>query len=91
MFVSVTMRYREAFESCIQENILQPKYPGSKTITRSKGVNIVSYLTGRSIDEDDHFRFWVKSRGFKVMDYPALGLQNILCVPAKKKVCSYFI
>lgn len=65
---------------------MRGKKAGSKTITRSKGDRIVSFLTGRSTSEDAHFRFWVKSRGFKLMDYPALGLKDILCIPVKTKV-----
>ena len=60
---------------------------GIKTITSTKGDRIISNLSGRYSEEDAHFRFWVKSREFKLMDYPALGFQNILCMPSKTKVC----
>ena len=80
------MRHREAFEKYIHCNFLQGKKAGSKTVTRSKGDRIVSFLMGRPVEEDAHFKFWVKSREFKLMDYPALGLSNILCMPAKAKV-----
>ena len=59
------------------------KKAGSNTITRAKGERIVAYLLGRSVEKDAHFRFWVK---FRLMDYPALGLKDILCVPVKTKV-----
>ena len=62
------------------------KKAGSKTITCAKGDQIVAYLLGRSVDKDAHFRFWVKSCAFQRMDYPALGLKDILCVAAKTKV-----
>ena len=29
------------------------------------------------------FKFLVKSHGFRLMDYPVLGLSNVLCLPAK--------
>lgn len=42
----------------------------NKTITCNKGDRIVLFLT----DEDAPFRYWVKSREFKLMDYPAQKL-----------------
>ena len=59
-------------------------------LTRSRGAEIVAYLSGDHAGETSaHFKFWVKSRGFLLMDYPVLGLSNVLCLPAKpqKKVC----
>ena len=55
-------------------------------VTRSRGAEIATYLAG-SVDavQDAHFKFWVKSRGFKLMDYLVLGLKNVLCLLAKKK------
>ena len=85
------MPHQDAFDAYIQENLLQTKKAGSKTIARSKGDRIVSFLLGKSTSEDAHFKFWVKSRAFQLMDYPALGLKNILCMPAKTKVRVYSI
>ena len=81
-----TTDHRDAFEEYIKSSFLNGKNPGSKTLTRSKGERVTQFLLGRSNEEDAHFKFWVKSREFKLMDYPALGLHNILCVPAKSKV-----
>lgn len=80
------MGHREAFEKYIKSNFLSRKNAGSKTMTRSKGDRVVRFLTARCEDEDAHFKHWVKTREFRLMDYPALGLRNILCVPAKAKV-----
>ena len=42
---------------------------GSKVITRTKGAKITAYLSGLKSVEDANFKFWVKSRGFKLMHY----------------------
>lgn len=78
--------HRDAFQEYLQEKFIQGKNAGSKTVTRSKGERVRSFLTGKSTGEDAHFKFWVKSRAFRLMDYPALGLKDILCMPAKAKV-----
>ena len=41
---------------------------------------IMAYLSAG----DPHFKFWVNSLGFRLLDYLALGLRNVLCLPAKK-------
>ena len=79
------MSHREIFDKYVRGNFLQAKV-SSKTISCSKGDRIVACLTGRAVNKDAHFRFWVKSREFKLMDYPTLGLKNIVCIPAKAKV-----
>ena len=73
------------------EIFLLTKKAGSKTICPSKGDKIISFLSGESTGEDTHFRSWVKSCGFRLMDYPALGLKNILCMPANVKACSFML
>ena len=59
------------------------KKAGSKVVSRAKGRKIVALLKGTCADSDPRLKFWVKSRKFSLMSYPALGL---LCLPAKKKV-----
>ena len=35
---------------------------------------------------DPHFKIRAKSLGFRLLDdYPALGLRNVLCLPARRK------
>ena len=80
------MVHREAFEKWTKEAFLSGKKVGSKVLTRSQGELVKSFLSGAAPAKDDHFKFWVKSRGFRVTDYPTLGLHNILCIPAKRKV-----
>lgn len=80
------MGHREAFEKYIKSNFLSGKNTGSKTMTRSKGGRVVHFLMARCEDEDAYFKYWVKTCEFRLMDYPVLGLRNILCVPVKAKV-----
>ena len=67
------------------DSFLSGKKPGSKLITRAKGNKIVALLKGTCKDSDHHLKFWVKSRKFSLMSYPALGLSDVLCLPARKK------
>ena len=78
-------RHREEFERFVEESFVKEKKSGSKVITRSHGDKIVACLKGLSA-VDAHLKFWVKSRGFRVMDCPTLGLMDVLCLPAKTKV-----
>ena len=75
---------REKFEAFCQE-----KFGGtstSKTITKSKGDQIIKFLSGAVSVPDPMFKHWVIKKGFKLVDYPVLGLKQVLCIPAKKKV-----
>ena len=85
---------REAFEAFVKSSFVQTKKTGSKVLTRSRGAEIVAYLSGdggkTSTSISAHFKFWVKSRGFWLMDYPVLGLSNVLCLPAKPQKKVYY-
>ena len=79
---------RKAFEEYITNSFEKKK--GSKVISREKGKEIAAYLSVADKDHkvtvkaDPHFKFWVKSRGFRLLDYPALGMKNVLYA------CSYY-
>ena len=78
---------QEAFEDHVKRTFVDHKKIGSKVMTRSRVAEISAYLLGSKEADDAHFKFWVKSRGFCLMDYLVLGLKKVLCLPAKKKVC----
>ena len=81
------MENREAFNQYVQENYMDIMHKGSKTITRNKGAKIISALEETEASCcDSHFKHWIKTRGFQLMDYPTLGLRNVLCLPCKNKV-----
>ena len=71
---------RAAFQHFVWKNFVETKKNGSKVITRSRGAEITAYLSGSKSVEDAHFKFWVKSRGFNLVEYPVLGLKNVLCL-----------
>lgn len=81
------MADREQFDAFCRETFDVPR---SKTISRQKGERIVAHLKDRSIAEDKHFKFYVKSRKFELLQYPSLGLTDVLCVPAQEKVRYFF-
>ena len=64
-----------AFDDFIIHNFVEKRKNWSKLITRTKGVEITAYQRGLKSVEDAHIKFWVKSRGFTLMDYPMLGLR----------------
>ena len=37
-------------------------------------------------DYTPKFRHWVKSKGFQLISHSALGLKDVLCIPAKTSV-----
>jgi hypothetical protein len=86
---------RELYQRYCEEKFLASSST-SKTICAEKGRRIIKLLTNNlqdndaadSSDVDDGARFkcWVKTRGFKLISYTPLGLTNVLCLPAKKKV-----
>lgn len=80
------MEHCSAFQKWLATKFPIEKKTGSKVITRSRGEDIRAYLSGATEAKDAHFKFWVKSRGFRVMNFPALGLKDVLCLPAKTKV-----
>ena len=65
----------------------------SKTITKTKGMKIVNVLKGEMEASNycPKFTHWVKQRGFKLVSHPSLGLNDVLCLPAKHKVSLYFV
>ena len=69
------MAHCGSFERFLKSKYLDEKAGStSKVMTKSRGAEIVEFLKGKGEKLcDAHFKFWVKSRGFRVMDYPALG------------------
>ena len=67
--------------------------PKSKTVTASKGKKIVAVLKGAPESETycPKFRHWVRRRGFKLVSHSALGLCDVLCLPAKKPVSVLYV
>ena len=79
---------RQRFEEFCRVTFIENDSKGSKTITRAKGEKIIKLLN-KDGDQEDYspkFRHWVKTRGFQLVSHSALGLKNVLCIPAKTDV-----
>ena len=85
---SQIMDQKEKFNLYCKERYLV-KSLNSKTVSREKGEKVVKHLKGElpAIDTDAVFKHWISRKGFKLVDYPPLGLKDVLCLPAKNKVC----
>ena len=64
--------------------------PNFQLITEAKAKRIRKVTRGgpSARAETAHFRFYVKSKGFSVVDLPLLGLSGVLCAPATKVSCN---
>ena len=96
--MSLMEEQREIFEKFCVEHYggfrnSSSSCPKSKTVTRAKGESIVKVLKGNHGPSDftPQFKHWVKQRGFKLISYQSLGLKDVLCLPAKKKVSRIFM
>ena len=56
------------FDDFITHNFVEKRKNGSNVITRTIGAEITAYLSRLKSMENTHFKFWVKSHCFKVMD-----------------------
>jgi hypothetical protein len=83
------MEHREAFSVWLEKTFSAEKKVGSKVLTRRQVEEVKAYLCGAAPAKDAHFKHWVRSRGFRLVDYPVLGLHNVVCLPAKTKVNVY--
>ena len=63
----------------------------SQLISEEKAMRIRRVLAsgdGKHARVDSpRFRFYVRSKGFAVIDLPVLGMKEVLCVPAPKVRC----
>ena len=79
---------REKFEVFIREKYIDGDSKKSKTVTKDKLQKITNCLKNDPCAREycPKFTHWVKQRGFSLMNYGALGLKDILCLPARSKV-----
>ena len=79
---------KQKFEEFCKDTFMDGDSKGSKTISRAKGENIIKLLKkeGDMNDYTPKFRHWVKSKGFQLISHSALGLMDVLCIPAKTSV-----
>ena len=84
MGIAAVRRMKEKF-SLLSVNPGDGSGPGgctrSKTITTGKGEMIANVYPA-SLHYSSKLRHWVKQRGFKLISHLALGLRDVLCLPA---------
>lgn len=74
--------FRRNFQRWVQMNYGENSR--TKTITRNKYNKICRYLLGEPLVETDaKFRFWVKSKGFRIVQSEDMSLYGTLYVPVK--------
>ena len=72
---------KDDFRQCLDS---LTRKPNSQLITDEKAGRIRRVLSGNGDAESARFRFYVKSKGFAIVDLPILGLSRVLCAPASK-------
>ena len=97
--VSFSLSASTEMSTCSKEafkDYLRASFPPDAKRSRSALVHkvfcdkIVSYLKGDEVsngksNEEKHFRHYVKKTGFKLLDFPAVGLRDALVVPVKEE------
>ena len=80
---------RETFDAFIRAKYMEGDTKKSKTVTKAKLQKITQCLKNDPCTSEfsPKFKHWVKQRGFSLLSYGALGLKDVLCLPARKKVC----
>ena len=81
-------KQKQMFEKLCKDTFMDGDSKGSKTISRAKGENIIRLLKkeGDMNDYTPNFSQWVKRKGFQLISHSALGLKDVLCIPAKTSV-----
>ena len=73
--------FRQNFQAWVDANY--GEHSRTKTITRAKYDKICRYLMGDDVETDAKFRFWVKSKSFRIVQHKFNPSIVILCVPIR--------
>ena len=73
--------FRRQFQKWVELNYGENSR--TKTITQGKYNKICRYLLNEEIETDAKFRFWVKSKGFRIIALEDDPTRGVLCVPVK--------
>ena len=65
----------------VPHSILKSKT--SPVLKDDKYETVINFLKHPSSSKDKHFRHWVKSKQFQMMDLPGLGIKDAVVVPGK--------
>ena len=82
------MDQRKKFEVFVREKYIDGDSKKSKTVIKEKLQKITNCLKNDPCAREycPKFKHWVKQRGFSLMNYGALGLKDVLYLPARSKV-----
>ena len=80
--------HREMMDKVLQ-SILKSKT--SPVLKDDKYEAVINFLKHPSSCKDKHFRHWVKSRQFQMMDLPGLGIKDAVVIPGKGTKSSAFL
>jgi len=77
---------KEKFDAFVTKKYIEKE---DKTLSRSKLQKVVNCLKKHQCIDGycPKVKHWVKQRGFTLINYKALGLNEVLCLPARVKVC----
>ena len=79
---------REMMDKVLQ-SILKSKT--SPVVKDDKYEAVINFLKHPSTCKDKHFRHWVKSKQFQMIDLPGLGIKDAVVVPGKGTKSSPFL
>ena len=84
--VTEAQRHRQLYDRYCRQKFHDGGRGCSKTVSSKKREKIIRYLSNKEgPDVSPHFRFWVKNRGFQLVQ---IGGNTILCLPNKQRVSS---
>ena len=70
--------FRQRMKEIADNQAASPKSPA---ISQARYNAIRDHLLDSSKKVDPHFKHWVKTRKFEIVDLPGLGLQQVLVIP----------
>ena len=84
---------RKVFKTFCAERYGENGCQTSKTIAREKGQKIIRLLPNDPVAEaySSKFKFWVKQRGFSLINYSPLHLKDVLHVHSVEKAGTLLI
>ncbi len=82
-FGFIMAEHRQRMENYLTEIISSKKSP---VLTDERVDAVTRHLREPADKVDPHFRHWVKSKNFQLVDLPGLGLKEVLVAPRKEKV-----
>ena len=80
--------HREMMDKVLQ-TILKSKT--SPVLKDDKYEAVINFLKQPCSCKDKHFRHWVKSKQFQMMDLPGLGIKDAVVIPGKGTKSSAFL